>query len=27
VLNRTPHTDWEKAGDDGVATGIAAASH
>jgi len=27
VLNRTPHTDWEKAPGDGVATGVAAASH
>jgi fatty acid desaturase len=27
VLNRTPHTDWEKVPGDGVATGVAAASH
>ncbi len=27
VLNRTPHTDWDKAPGGGVATGVAAASH
>jgi len=27
VLNRTPHTDWEKAKGDGMAAGVAAASH